>query len=494
MVIVDRSTQKEYDVNASPNEIEGALDLSSLDAARESAVRLQRDKQLVSATRDAGFFARIERLWNAARDKDGVDLLKAVSLLFRISAVAKHVRPRFEDLVSQIANVPAASPQTLVESDDRRYLGEGLRFASGSWKANYAAQAAVEEVSGEEAREQFVAVLVESVGSLGGALQALRFEFDSWRVDTQDVGASRARRMARIVSCLKRIVIEQDPEVGNDVGAALLAFARSAIAGEPILDVSARVQAAEALLDLASSIVRFHFSIASDSETYAVVAFVRRWFPSDNPPTELQPILNIVGRQVLEALIFLGKQGVPNDQLRRTFLLVLGESRGLVELRQVGSELPGIPEELRHWFLSGRLSSVKLATNDAVDETALRTIDRDIAYLFRDASDLVATLDRIEDDLPAAMSNYEPRLVPSVTRLSEGVKRITQRVNVVAARRQMRFGGMIGQLVDFNPVDHELPFESLKGSVAKIKLPSVIKGAEGAPPIVILKAEVEGDG
>lgn len=221
-------------MNTPSEERQGALDLSDLDVARESAIRLQRDKQLVGATREAGFFARIEKLWTAARENDGSDLLKALALLFRIAAVAKHIRPRFEDLASQVVSAPRASPHILSDSDDRRYLGEALMFASGPWKANYAAKAAVEEVSGEEARDQFVAVLVETLGSLSGCIVSLRSEFESWQVDTQDVGTSRARRMTRVISALKKAVIERDPPVGAELGAGLLDFARSAIAGEPM--------------------------------------------------------------------------------------------------------------------------------------------------------------------------------------------------------------------------------------------------------------------
>lgn len=492
--IVPSGMAKERNVTHALEERQNSLDFTDLDSVRESAIRLQRDKQLVAATRAAGFFGQIEKLWTLAREEGGLELLKALALFFRIAAVAKHTRPQFEDLTAQVVNAPSVKPQTLPDSDDRRYLGEALVFASGPWKANYLAEAAVEEVSGEDARDQFVAALMGSVETLSECLLALQYQFETWDVGTQDVGTSRARRLSRVVSSLKKTVIAQDPSIGAALGTALLNFSRAAVAGENISDTNARVQAADSILDFISTVVRFHFSIASDVETYAVVAFVRRWFVTDNPPKELEGVLNTVGGQVLEALVFLAKQGVPNDQLRKTLQLVVGEARATAELRLIGRDMAGIPDDLRQWFLVGTRPAASLSTKDAVDETILRTVDKDIASLFRDAYDLVSIMDRIQDDLPASMAVYEPKLVPAVDRLSECIRRVAQRINMLAARRQMRFNGTIGEWVDFNPVDHELPLETLKGRIAKIKLPSVVRGAEGAAPIVVLKAEVEGDG
>jgi len=471
---------------------QASFDLGDLDAARQSAISLQRQKLLVGATRENDFMERIQQLWLVACQNEGDNLLRGLALLFRIGAVAKHIRPRFELLASQVTYPPALTPQALPDSDDRRYLGEGLAFASGSWKVKYLAKAAIDEVSGEEAREQFVAGVVQETGTLSDSISALRDSFESWQVETQDIGVSRARRMTRVVLALKKAVVDLDPEIGDGAGSVLLAFVRSSIAGEQISDVAARIQAAEALLDFVSTVVRFHFSIASDVETYAAVGVVRRWFVSDNPPEELVPLLDAVGRQISEALIFLAKQGVSNDQLRKTLLVVMGSARGGAELDRVGSQIPGIPGELRQWLVSGKRAASRLATGDAVEETVLRTVDKDIASLLREALDLRTSLDRLEDDLPAAVAGYEPRLVPTVERLSSTARRIAQRIEMLAARRQMRFSGEAGDVVDFNPVDHELPTEELKGRTAKIKLPSVIRGIDGAPPIVILKADVEG--
>lgn len=474
-----------------PHDQLDAMHLTDWDSARESAIQLQRHKQLVGAARDSRFIERIDRLWGTSLEENGTDLLKGLALLFRIGAVAKHTRSHFEALAAQVVRAPSKVPQELSDSDDRRYLGEGLRFSSGPWKAAYLAKAAVEEVSGEEARVHYISALLLERGELSACINDLRTEFSTWEVETQDTGASRARRMTRVVAALKRSVIENDPALGEGFGIGLLEMARAATGGEQIADENAKVQAAEALLDLLSTAIRFHFSISSDVETYSIIGLVRRWFPSDNPPEELASILASVGKQALEAIIFLAKQGVPNDQLRRTFLLIAGEGRGSAELQTAGREVPGVSAELRRWLVVGRLPRESMATNDAVDETILRAVDKDVASLFRETTELDATLDRIVDDLPASMSSYEPQLVPSVRRLVDGLRRVSQRVNLLAARRQMRFGSAVGEQVEFNPVDHELPSGDVSG-IVRVKRPSVVRVGDAVAPIVVLKAEVEG--
>jgi hypothetical protein len=460
---------------------------------REAVASLQRSKSLIAAARAPEFVRRLEGLRALCLEGPGETRLEAMALLFRIGAVAKALKPKIERIVSEVTTAPDVAPQLLSDPDDRRYVGEALRLATGDWKPKYLARAVVEEVSGEEARAAFTTGLVSASETLAEAFEALCDAFSAWSVGTADTGTSRARRLIRVVTALKGAIVALDPNPGDKIGQTLHSLARAALSGEQVGDPLVQSQAAAALLELLSTLLRFHFSLASDNETFAVVSMLRRWFhPRDWPP-DLTEKCQEVARQISEALVFLAKQGINDEALRKTLLDVLGESEGSVELRRLANDVPGIPNETRAWLLAGRRSAIPMAAQEAIEETVLRSVDRAIAELFRDSEDLELVLDRLQDDMAAAFGAYEPKLVPSADRLVSTIRRVARRVHSLAERRSLRFGGRVGDAAVFSPVDHEQPVDGIVTRVVRIKRPSVERSIEGSPPIVVLKAEVESD-
>ena len=131
----------------SPKQQASDLALVDLESARSETITLQREKRLVAATRDPKFMSGIEALWSDARGRGGIDLLRALALMFRICAVARNVRPRFQELASLISDEPSAVPGDLSDSDDRRYLADGFAFVVGDWRARYFASGRIPTAS-----------------------------------------------------------------------------------------------------------------------------------------------------------------------------------------------------------------------------------------------------------------------------------------------------------------------------------------------------------
>jgi hypothetical protein len=179
---------------------------------REAVASLQRKKLLAAAAREPAFVRHLEELRKLALEGSGETRLQALALLFRIGAVARTVKPTIEQIASNVVTAPDAAPQVLTDPDDRRYIGEALKFASGDWKREYLAHAIVEEGSGEEARTAFTAGLVTATQTLADSLEALGHAFRAWSAGTVDVGASRARRLIRVAAALKEAIISLDPQ------------------------------------------------------------------------------------------------------------------------------------------------------------------------------------------------------------------------------------------------------------------------------------------
>jgi hypothetical protein len=472
-----------------PQSLAEASDVQSM---RNVVTLLQRNKSLAAAARESSFVRRLEETAPLFLADSGETRLAMLALLFRIAAVAKNIRPMAEKMASSVLDAPRMMPQTLEDADDRKYLGEALKYASGEWKAKYLAGAVVCEMSGEEARSAFTVALISATQNLSEALRALGEAFSTWTVKTNDVGQSRARRLIRVTSALKSTITEIDPGPGDGFGVALQAFTRSALGGEQIEDRPLQIHVAGALLGVLSTTVRFHFSLASDVETYAVIPVLRRWFQSRGWPEELSTERRAVATQISESLVLLAKQGVFGDDLRKALFLVLNNDESNLELRRVANDVPGIPSEIRAWMVSGRQSVDPMSKSEAVQETVLRSVDRDIAGLFRDAADLDATLDRLEDDLAAALQAYEPKLAQTADRFVALDRRIVRRIIALAGRRFLRVRGRAGDIVEFNPIDHEMPADNTPVRVVRIKHPPVEQSIQGSPPNVVLKAEVEG--
>jgi hypothetical protein len=416
----------------------------------------------------------------------------AVSLAKRLAA-SINVKGFSDEIDSALERQmpPLSAPPSILENaDDRRYLGEALAKASGSWLPSYLATAAIAEPANSRARIAFLDSLLLKRHDLSKALDDLTTAFRDFQFDTKDVATSRGRRLAWILSSLRQAITNIDPIVAESIGSSASGLVSAGLAGAPILDRALQTQLAIDVLMLLHDIVRLHFSLATAADTFAALAAVRKIFPGFQWPPASNDSQVALSRLIREALLLLSRQGIADDRLRRLLIELLGKERATNELQEIANNSAGVSNDLREWLIRGEFPK-KLGTGNALEETVLGTFDRTLSLLLLSSLNLANLTDRLHDDILVAARTYDPKLQDEVARLIDASSQCVALVEQIATTRALRPKGRAGEVVEFNAIEHESPTTGQSSRRVRLRTPVVERAPAGSPPSVILKADVD---
>jgi hypothetical protein len=415
-----------------------------------------------------------------------LSLARRLAVSINVRGFSDGINAKLESPISRLHTPPSF----LENPDDRRYLGEALGKAEGSWIPDYLAAAAVGEPPKSNARIAFLASLLRKRADLSEALDDLAKAFEQFPFETKDVGASRARRLSWTLSGLRLAIANVDPTVQEGVGRSIAKLISAALGGETINDRVLQRQLATDVLILLHDVVRLHFSLATGVDTFAALQVIRRIFPGSQWPTTSSEAQLALARLVREALVLLAKQGIADDKLRQLLIELLGQERAASELHEAATKTAGVQNDFRTWLIRGQFPK-QLVTRDALEETILAGIDRTLSLLLLNALSLSNLADRLHDDLLAAIQTYDPRLQEEINRLNAVVTQCAALIQQAASARALRTKGRSGEVVDFNATEHESPADGKRGRRVRLRTPVVERAPSGLPPSVIVKADVD---
>ncbi len=466
---------------------------SSLEQARVAAAPLLTTTGAAAAARSEFFEAGLRRLVQVIVG-DGPDRVPTLALAWRLTSVTA-MRQHRRTLVSALSRgLPPFDvlPTTMADPEDRRHFGEAMRSVHDDWRRQYLAAAIVHERDGERARLALSTAYVEAMPIYAQQLALLREAFREVRFDQADPAIGRARRLAAVLDglALASWQAEIDETPGDDFGNALSELVAWAVLRSPIEDRSVAAASAKATLSYLVTIVRLHGTLAAVAGTYAVLNPLRRLFAPAGWPDDLRELVTRAAGQLGEQLVFLVLLGMPDAELRRTFVLLLGEVEAGVRLRKLADATPSLTADGAHWLRTGSVRRT-LSTQSAVEETAVAAIDRDLGLALREADAVSAALDAIGGELTMAADFVSAQVGEDARGLLSKVERLASHVSAAARKRGIALRGELGQVVPFVPNDHEPAPDAIGERSVRLSSRVVERISEGRPVGVVIKADVE---
>jgi hypothetical protein len=447
----------------------------TLAESREAIQHLIRLKEVDAARTEPAFAQPLLRLGSEAAATNPEERAEAIALAFRIAAVAKGARQtisrNFRDALTQ----PIATAQLLPDAKDREYLAQALSQASGDWLVSYLGREAVLEESGERARGALITALLIKADSLVSVIDALAGGFRNWTPRTADVPGSRARRLQRVIRALRVALLRSALPVGTELGTSLGSLLSSAIERVHPPSRSALISSASEFLETLIEVIRLHFSLATEHETYAVVLQIKRLFLPSGWPDRLRNSLRPLASQLEEAIILLGKQGIVDEELRKVLEMLVDAPYAKRRLMDLADNVAGLNPSVRNWFASGG-EALRFRRTPLAEESQLIDADRRIAMIYREALAIMRGISR-DDGAHAVAPGATRRLVELVTEL--------------AAHRKLQVRGEQGDRVQYSPSEHDLGERPLGSRLVRIVRPMVEREAVPGVRQVILPAEVE---
>lgn len=420
--------------------------------------------------------------------------VQALSLVWRLTSVTamrehrRHLVEGLERGVPMFSELPAE----MSDPDDRRHFGDAMARIGGEWTPAYLARAIAQERDGEKAREALTRALVAKVPNLSGQLGYLIEALEEVAFDQQDQGAGRARRVAAVIDALGQAAwaADQDVEPGDALGERLAKLTVDLLARRPAQDRNAALLAARAVIQFVILAVRLHGTLAANPQTYAFLSPLKRSIGTGGWPEELSDDLNRASAQLLEQLLFLVRLKMPDNELRRIYLSLVGDGVGKSRLARA-AESSEIEPDLAFWLRTGSTRRV-LPTQNAVAETAVSAIDRDLGLAFREADILRASVTALASEAISAAEFHSSRLGEELKELFGRLDRLSGHIEAAARRRNLFLKGAPGEVVTFSPMEYEPEPSAVGARTVRIKTRTVERIIDGQSVGIIVKGDVEG--
>jgi hypothetical protein len=494
-------------IQKSEHERMGLEQALSLFAAADTAPELRRDalsllmdRKALSNRDDKGVALAV----HAGRDL----VLKAASGEpepgYRLLAIAEAMRMRQvadKDGKGEIerALAPALQAQLpplslLARAEDRANAARACLLIREPWVSAYMATAVAEEDSGEIGRELLIGLLVDRLPTLSAAVGMLAQAFERLKPETEAPGDTVGRRLTRTLVKLRLAIVQSERAPGADLGKALYGLVVDAFsrAGKP-QDDKVKIDLSRELVLAVHDVVRTRFSLVTDASMYEAVRYCKRLFNGAIWPKDakLDDALNRLVADVSEALLLLGRQGTPNQELRAQLdVLCNAPARARGIARELAAHHEELPEHVREWLETGRLPSAEKASEAAI-ELAASNADASIGLALRAARGMQAAIDSAQERLVSSLEMYDPILLPAVEQFLSGARMTFAQVTQAARLRELDLYGTPGEEVDFSAKFFDITGQHPRPRMVVLAPAIVRMRADGGIGEVILKGRVE---
>lgn len=464
-------------------------------AQKQKALKaLMREKLIPKQADDARFQAGLASLTRVAADRseESESRLLAIACVVHSAQVVKRLQPSLQQWLAPAMDEDFPALQLLKEADDRLNVARALSLADGAWLNAYLADAIACEETGEKAREEMISALLARSPTLAELLRSVARAMASVRPETEKPGDSVARRQARTLSALRGLIPTSELEAGDEIGKALHELVNLPLraVGRP-KEEKVQNELTEEVILLTHEIVRARFSVATDPVVFRAVAYCRQMLGSGSWPDALQGALSLLIKDVREALILLGRQGV-RDQglLDQLDMLCNYPLRARAIAKEIAERHPELDEDTRQWLIHGRVVARREASSTAL-EVGAREADVAIGLALNAAREARQAVAGVKEPVISVLDIYEQSLVSVTQDCFQRFEGLLLQMDQVAQQRGLALYGEVGQEVDFAP-----KYFQAVGDVARQKVivrqPAVVRiRKDGTAGDVVLKGLVE---
>ena len=488
---------------ASNDEAVGMNPEAAFDAFAGCAPVIERQKALTTLIRaklipknadDGRFQSGFQAFVNAAADPalSAEERLLALAEVVRAAQVVKSLQAGLVATLTPAFADPLPPLQILKEADDRLNVARACALFDFPWLEAYLAKSIAEEEQGENARLELAAGLLRQSDSIASMLASIADPLTALRPSTEAPGDTVARRLTRILGALRGVIPASELEAGDAVGQALhqLVSVPFRAVGRP-QNEKVQSELAREVMQLTHEILRTRFSVATDPAMFLAVSYCRQLLGGGSWPASLRDCLSLLIKDVREALILLGRQGVRDQQLvAQLDMLSNSPLRARAIAKEIADRHAELDEDTRHWLTHGRLP-IRREQGGAAHEVAAREADESIGLALHAAKEARRAMEAIRSPLMTTLDIYEQGLVAVTSDCLTRMESLALQVEAAAHHRGLALYGAPGEEVDFAPKFFTQIGNSERQKVL-VKQPAVIRvRKDGSVGDVVMKGLVE---
>jgi len=448
------------------------------------------DRRLTKEFLQTDEFSRIlVGLREAALDGSPIEVWSSLSIAGRAASVSKPMESVFLPIVDQRVDAGLPSFEALQDGEDRWYLAKALQRSPSPEVVEIAFSEIVRDELGEKARRVWVEVGLAAVESREKFLKRINSNIVQLFGSARDQSDTLARRVRRINAAINEKMVTSDLPAGSEFSHQLRCLYTGHLAGEGPEDRRLRDEAALELMASLTDVVRLSFDAASDPNSYFIAQDLRNWWWPASPPQEFEAISRRLARHGAEALHLFLRQGLRNDALRKSLVAIGGDSLIAQVAQEIVNRDSSLPEDLSTWFCTGEEPPMR-HSSASIEALSGERLDTDISRLlvYVRTSELDgAAIERIADDVSEIMPN-EGHLILGTSRKA---KQVSQVVESLANRLNISPFLETGDVVQYDPAQHEAVNEGTIGANVLVVRPGTRKTEPNRSPRLLLKPKVK---
>ncbi len=458
---------------------------ASVRHVRELVQKRRLTKEFAATGDFRGFLDGLRRTMQGA---DASDTWLCLSVAGRAASVSKPMEREFSPLVAEriASGLPRFVP--LHDGEDRWYLAKALQ----SNPTTEVSAIAFDEIAREDVGEKARGVWID----IGFAASESREQFLSCVNDGLEraFGGARsrsdvlARRIRRIVAAVRSGLMLADLPDGQDYSSELRRLFTGHIDSEGPEDRSVRDEAGTELVSSLHDIVRLSVSAAADPKSYEIVTDVRGWWAPASPPREIEQATRRIAASGVDTLMVFARQGHRNAALRASLVRAAGAGVIGTLAKSATERDPSLPEDLSAWLVTGEAAKARLSS-EVLSALSSARLEEDISRLLVHVSS--PDMDPAEvSRLGGEIEDLMPEAARSVSRIAGRSTQVSQIVRAMARRKRLSLFLDFGQVVEFDPAQHDPVGEPVIGEIGVVHRPGTLVNEPGRPPRIILKPKV----
>lgn len=418
-----------------------------------------------------------------------LDVWSCLSIAGRAASVSRPMEKVFFPIVDERIEAGLPPFAALLDGEDRWYLAKSLQRNCSPEVAEIAFSEIVRDDLGEKARRVWVEVGLAAAETREEFLNIINKNIDQLFGPARDRSDALVRRIRRINSAISERLVTCDLPAGSDFGRQLRVLYTGHLSNEGPEEKRLRDEVAIDLLESLIDIVRLSFSAASDPNSYFIAQDLRNWWRPASPPQEFERTSRRLVRHGAEALHVFARQGLRNEALRESLVSIGGRDLLGRMTREIVNRDSSLSEELSSWFCTGQVPT-KRQTSAAVDALSGERLDTDVSRLlvYVSSSEFDGeTIKRVAQDVSELLPD-EGQLISGV---SDRAKQVSQVVQSLAKRLHISLFLDIGEVVQFDPAQHDAVNEGAIGARVLVVRPGTRKAEPNRPPRILIKPKVK---
>lgn len=410
--------------------------------------------------------ARVEEL--AQLEDDDVASLQILAVLGRLAAVARGREGAVNRTIVALAPEDELPSLESLDSDDKAYAAQCLLQLDTPWLNEYALRESVVLDTAEKPRKLLIELMLKRFASIAEAWSAHAEVLELLGGISNP--ESRLRRARRISGAWLDVLRGGSFEPGVQSGLALSEWVAALLQGDSKdVDESLLFSIVDDAFNLLLRLIELRFSHAMLSDTYQVIARTRsllgraRWIEFIGHSRSREAV-NLCLR---EAALVLARQSKTDKALMDVMQsLYQSKAQLMKDLARHFAEAEELDPEVRQWWVN---AGVVAGSSRTVVHKVGISEDQMIGEPLIEVLNTQPFMEALRDAVAPLLEISDPISAEKVTGAAAGYADIARNALMLARMRRLSKTSLKGEVVEFNPLQHEL-LSDVRQGVRSVKV------------------------